>query len=347
MNFRRENMKTILLYFRKLVLILSTFAAKTVRWAGGDTPISRFKEDGSGTNSLLIILPLIFALFTIIAGAILTTQMYKKRKCASSQKLWCLDQKNFEISKTHALQPKLSHGGVFPKRYQNVKNKSSRYKNCEVFMKEISKVNLNISNNYELTTEILKRVGGKADNVNFLIGVLEKANNVLLVQPFCSNGSLMDVMLQNPMNILDNFDFKLHVLMDVCKGMCFLHDTLNIPHANLKTSNCLVDSRWTVKVSDFDPHRVKQVVLPDTTDKEHVLAQKLWTAPELLSSKYTAQRGLKLCDVYSFGMVSYHVLAGALPYHCKGEEGELAFSEIITRVKERSEPPFRPQVLLL
>ncbi|KAL5256483.1 hypothetical protein ACHWQZ_G011653 [Mnemiopsis leidyi] len=320
--------------------------AKKVNWAGGVVPESLFKEEEPGTNSLLIILPLIFALFTIIAGAVFTTQMYKKRKCASSQKLWCLDQKNFEISKTHVLPPKLSHGGVFPKRYLNVKNKSSRYKNCEVFIKEISKVNLNIANNYELTSEILKRVGGKADNVNFLIGVLERKSNVLLVQPLCSNGSLMDVMQQNPMNILDNFDFKLHVLMDICKGMCFLHDSLNIPHANLKTSNCLVDSRWTVKVSDFYPHRVKQVVVPDTSDKDHALAQKLWTAPELLCSKYTAQRGLMLCDVYSFGMISYHVLAGALPYHCKGEEGQLAFSEIITRVKERSEPPFRPQLKL-
>ena len=54
-----------------------------------------------------------------------------------------------------------------------------------------------------------------------------------------------------------------------------------------------------------------------------------------------------MCDVYSFGMISYHVLAGALPYHCKGEEGEISFSEIIARVKGRSEPPFRPQVTVV
>jgi serine/threonine protein kinase len=188
--------------------------------------------------------------------------MYKKRKCASSQKLWSLDKKNFEFNKTHVFQPLKSHGGAFPKSYQNVQNKSGRYKNCEVFIKEINKVNLNISKNYELTTEILKRVGGKASNVNFLIGIYEKANCVLLVQPFCSNGSLMDVMQQNPMNILQNFDFKLHVLLDVSKGMSHLHDSLNMPHANLKTSNCLVDSRYmptsnsrywklTTSLSDF------------------------------------------------------------------------------------------------
>ena len=320
-----------------------TSSGKKIQWVGGIVPESAFKEDDDSTNPLIIILPLIFALFFIIAGAIFTTQIYKKHKCASSQKLWSLDQKNFELNKTHDLEPRRSHGGAFPKRYQNVQNRLSRYKNCEVFIKAISKVNLNITKNYELTMEILKRVGGKADNVNFLIGILEEANCVLLVQPVCTNGSLMDVMQHNPMNILDNFDFKLHVLLDICTGMSFLHDSLNIAHANLKTSNCLVDSRWTVKVSDFEPHRIKQCFSADNSEKEPTEAQKLWMAPELLLNKYTTQRGLRMSDVYSFGMIGYHVLAGALPYHCKGE-GELSFSEIIARVKERSEPPFRPQV---
>ena len=265
------------------------FSGKKVQWAEGVRPKSDFKLPDDSTDPLIIILPLIFALFIIILGAVFTTQVYKKQKCASSQKLWSLDQKNFEFDKTHDLIPRTSHGGAFPKSYQNVQNKSGRYKNCEVFIKEISKVNLNISKNYELTTEVLKRVGGKADNVNFLIGILYKPNCLLLVQPLCSNGSLMDVMQHNPMNILDNNNFKLHVLMDVSKGMSFLHDSLNIAHTNLKTSNCVLDSRWTVKVSDFDPHRVKQCFVADMEDLEHSHAHKLWTAPELLSSKFAVK----------------------------------------------------------
>ena len=33
--------------------------------------------------------------------------------------------------------------------------------------------------------------------------------------------------------------------------MVFLHDSPLRFHGNLKTTNCLVDSRWVVKVADF------------------------------------------------------------------------------------------------
>jgi len=35
------------------------------------------------------------------------------------------------------------------------------------------------------------------------------------------------------------------------QGMIFLHDSPIRSHGNLKTSNCLVNSRWVLKISDF------------------------------------------------------------------------------------------------
>ena len=47
---------------------------------------------------------------------------------------------------------------------------------------------------------------------------------------------------------LDN-TFKLSFMTDVAKGMEYLHKSHMHSHGNLKSSNCLVDGRWTVRVS--------------------------------------------------------------------------------------------------
>ena len=39
--------------------------------------------------------------------------------------------------------------------------------------------------------------------------------------------------------------------------MTYIHDSALRSHGNLKSSNCLVDSRWVVKITDFGLHELK------------------------------------------------------------------------------------------
>lgn len=47
------------------------------------------------------------------------------------------------------------------------------------------------------------------------------------------------------------------------QGMTYIHDSALRSHGNLKSSNCLVDSRWVVKVTDFGLHELKYGADPE------------------------------------------------------------------------------------
>ena len=91
-----------------------------------------------------------------------------------------------------------------------------------------------------------------SDNVNPLMGMVHDPPHIFLVNEFCSRGALKD--------ILENDDFKLDdmfltsILNDLIKGVHYLHNGAIGFHGRLKSSNCLVDSRWLVESAHCDAY---------------------------------------------------------------------------------------------
>jgi serine/threonine protein kinase len=89
------------------------------------------------------------------------------------------------------------------------------------------------------------------DNVNSFIGACVEMSadfhSITLITEYCAKGALND--------ILENMDIKLDPMFissfvhDLMKGMVYLHSTDLISHGNLRSSNIVVTSRWTLKGS--------------------------------------------------------------------------------------------------
>ncbi|UYV64173.1 hypothetical protein LAZ67_2006930 [Cordylochernes scorpioides] len=167
-------------------------------------------------------------------------------------------------------------------------------------------------------------------------------------------------------NILENEDVKLDNIFisslvgDIVRGMQFLHDSPIKTHGNLKSTNCLVDSRWVVKIADFGLHQLKQgadYLGEDATDLDAQCERKclltitdqsplmlnarglLWRAPELVRDPNSPPEGTQKGDVYSFGIVLYEILGRRGPYG----RPDLTSSEIIKHVMQRDHR-FRPSL---
>ncbi len=48
------------------------------------------------------------------------------------------------------------------------------------------------------------------------------------------------------------------------QGMEYIHESALRQHGNLKPSNCIIDSRWTLKVTDFGMENLRGVQLAAT-----------------------------------------------------------------------------------
>ena len=70
--------------------------------------------------------------------------------------------------------------------------------------------------------------------------------DTLFYLTFIFSGSLLDV-LGNPDIKLDMM-FVSSLVHDLIKGMLFLHNSDIVAHGNLRSSNCVITSRWTLQV---------------------------------------------------------------------------------------------------
>ena len=70
---------------------------------------------------------------------------------------------------------------------------------------------------------------------------------ILITHLTHSQGSLDDILSSEDLKL--DWNFKFSLLKDICRGMTYLSGTHIKSHGRLKSSNCVVDNRWTLKIT--------------------------------------------------------------------------------------------------
>uniref|UniRef100_A0A182JDJ6 Guanylate cyclase n=1 Tax=Anopheles atroparvus TaxID=41427 RepID=A0A182JDJ6_ANOAO len=216
------------------------------------------------------------------------------------------------------------------------------YKGCKVAIKKINVLNVSLTRSLMLEFKRMKDV--QHDHlVRFYGACLDPQPDPFILTEYCPKGSLQDI-LENETIKLD-WMFKISLMHDIVKGMAFLHSTDLHSHGSLKSSNCVVDSRFVLKITDFGLHQLRRNC-EDTDVESYAYWKKLlWTAPELLRHPQCPPAGSQKGDVYSFGIIIQEIVSRQGPFYLGTEEKSP--KEIIKLVRDGPGlmgTPFRPKV---
>lgn len=92
--------------------------------------------------------------------------------------------------------------------------------------------------------------------VTFIGACFEPPHACFLVTEYCPKGSLQDILENDEIKL--DWMFRYSLMHDIIKGMAYLHASEMHIHGNLKSSNCVVDSRFVLKITDFGLHSLRQ-----------------------------------------------------------------------------------------
>ncbi|ULU09938.1 hypothetical protein L5515_000445 [Caenorhabditis briggsae] len=193
--------------------------------------------------------------------------------------------------------------------------------------------------------ELKKMKDLQHDHITRFTGACIDFPHYCVVTEYCPKGSLEDI-LENEKIELDKL-MKYSLLHDLVKGLFFLHNSEIRSHGRLKSSNCVVDSRFVLKVTDFGLHKLhclEEINLEEIG--EHAYYKKmLWTAPELLRDSNAPPMGTQKGDIYSFAIILHEMMFRKGVFALENED--LSPNEIVQRVRKpvsEDQEPLRPWV---
>ena len=143
-----------------------------------------------------------------------------------------------------------------------------------------------------------------------------------VVSEYCSKGPLCDILKDEKYNLTNDFKFSLS--SDIINGLAFLHSK-NVVHGHLRSRNCLIDFKWTVKIADWEyvkiyTHlnnkknplaRIRKTA--DEVGKDEAAFLEFWTAPEVIKANYDTIPTMD-GDIYSYAIILQEIFTRKDPY---------------------------------
>ncbi|CAN6469812.1 unnamed protein product [Victoria cruziana] len=147
-----------------------------------------------------------------------------------------------------------------------------------------------------------------------LVGFCEEREERLLVYEFMHNGALYDHLhtRNDPSSPINSWRTRIRIALDAARGIEYLHNYAVPPiiHRDIKSSNILLDIRWTARVSDFG----LSLKGPDA-EEGHLNLGAAGTVGYMDPEYYGLQHLTTKSDVYGFGVVMLEMLSGKRAIH--------------------------------
>ncbi|KAK7475973.1 hypothetical protein BaRGS_00032792, partial [Batillaria attramentaria] len=147
-------------------------------------------------------------------------------------------------------------------------------------------------------------------NLALFYGACVDPPHACVLWEYCAKGSVQDIIQNNDVRLDSMFQFSLAMDISAVRTSIIHGSELRI-HGNLRSSNCLVDNRWTCKLSGFwTPESVEGEQQLDNVDEASKFQKLFWTAPENLRRILKGERRQlsQPADVYSLAVVLKEIL---------------------------------------
>ena len=167
-------------------------------------------------------------------------------------------------------------------------------------------------------------------NISKFVGLTKSNLQWFSIYKGQTRGSVIDVI--HDTKIKTTTAGMIVICKEIIRGMEYLHKRAII-HGNLRGSCCMLDSHWTVKITNWHTEKLKlsdQFLKCAIYDYKNMKSEDdiiplYWIAPELIKF---GRRPTYEADVYSFGIVMHEIFSKVQPY----SEFQLPPKEIISAI---------------
>lgn len=134
-----------------------------------------------------------------------------------------------------------------------------------------------------------------------------KRNFLYVAMEFIEGQTLAQWLIDNPKPKLETVR---SIVEQIGKGLRAFH-RLEMLHQDIRPNNIMIDRTGTIKIIDFGSTRVAGLTEKTAVnDQNHLLGTVQFTAPEY----FLGESGTPGSDIFSLGVLTYHMLSGQLPY---------------------------------